>query len=166
MKPAISAGGDGYYHPGRKAVITIRGREQIAQLGEIHPDYAEQFDISARVYVAEIDLEALGSMQAAQPKVKALPKFPAVTRDLALVMAEEVGVGPVMDGIRKAAGRELERVELFDIYRGAQLGENKKSVAFSLAFRAADRTMNEEDISKALKTVLDAVKKNFGAELR
>ncbi|MBQ3222171.1 MAG: phenylalanine--tRNA ligase subunit beta [Clostridia bacterium] len=166
VKPSIAAGGDAYYHPGRKAVVTVRGNQMIAQLGEIHPDYAEQFDLSARVYVAEIDLEALASMKTAQPKIKALPKFPAVTRDLALVMAEEVGVGPVMDCIRKAAGRELERVELFDIYRGAQLGENKKSVAFSLAFRAADRTMNEEDISKAMKKVLDSVKKNFGAELR
>lgn len=165
VKPSISAGGDEYYHPGRKATVSVRN-QVIAQLGEIHPDYAEQFDISMRVYAAEIDLAALGKMKTAQPKVKALPKFPAVTRDLALVMKEDVNVGPVMDAIRKAAGRELEHVELFDIYRGVQLGLGKKSVAFSLTFRAADRTMNEEDISKAMNRILDVCKKHFNAELR
>ena len=165
VKATISAGGDAYYHPGRKAIVTVR-KEPVAQLGEIHPDYAAQFDIETRVYVAEIDMELLRAFRVAQPRVKPLPKYPAVTRDLALVVSEETGVGPLMDAIRKAAGHELERVELFDVYRGVQLGLGKKSAAFSLVFRAADRTMNEEDISKAMSKVLDVCKKQFDAQLR
>ena len=165
-KPSIAPGGDAYFHPGRKAEISVRGGIKVAQLGEIHPDYAEKFDLSGRLYVAEIDIEALTGMRSTAVRLKPLPKFPAVTRDLALVMDESVNVGPVADSIRKHAGRELERVDVFDIYRGTQLGPDRKSVAFSLSFRAADRTMTDTEINACMDKVLAACRKEFGAELR
>ena len=159
-------GGDGYYHPGRKALL-LEGGESLGQLGEIHPDVADAFELGGRrVYVAELTIAALMAHEKPIPPVRALPKFPAVSRDLALVMAEAVCVGPVMQAIYRAAGRELESVSLFDIYRGAQLGPDKKSVAFALSFRAADRTLTEAEIGKAVDKVLAAVKKEFGAVLR
>ena len=98
--------------------------------------------------------------------VKALPRVPAVSRDLALVMDESVEVGPLMAAIRKAAGKLIEDVKLFDIYRGAQLGENKKSVAFALSFRAADRTLADTDISGAMNKILAVCEKDFSAVIR
>ena len=161
-----AAGGDVYYHPGRKAKL-MAGNVQIGQLGEIHPDQAEAFDITnKRVYVAELDMRAMMQCAKTVASVKSLPKFPAVSRDLALVMDESVGVGNVMDAIRKAAGRDVEHVEMFDIYRGTKLGFEKKSVAFSLTFRAADRTLTEPEIAAAVTNVLSVVEKEFGATLR
>jgi len=165
VEPKVAVGGDGYYHPGRKAVLTVDG-VQLAQLGEIHPDVAEKFDIEARVYVAEIDLDALRPLEKAFYGVKPLPKFPAVTRDIALVMDEKVGVGTVLETIQASGGKNLESVKLFDIYRGEKLGADKKSVAYALSFRAADRTLTDEEIAGAMKKILKAVEENYGAELR
>ena len=116
------------------------GNADYACLGEIHPDIAEKFGIEKRVYVAEIDLDALMALEKPIYGVKLLPRFPAVTRDIALVVREDVGAGAMQDAIRKAAGKTLEDVKLFDIYRGEKLGEGVKSVAYSLTFRAPDRT--------------------------
>ena len=165
VKPSVTSGGDCYYHPGRKAIMTV-GDTVIAQLGEIHPDVAEKFDIEKRVYVAEIKLHLIPGMAQEIGAVKALPRFPAVSRDLALVMDESVEVGPLMAAIRKAAGKLIEDVKLFDIYRGAQLGENKKSVAFALSFRAADRTLADTDISGAMNKILAVCEKDFSAVIR
>jgi len=139
---------------------------KLAAIGEIHPDVAEKFDIECRVYVAEIDLDALRPLEPALYGVKQLPKFPAVTRDIALVMDEAVGVGTVLEIIKKSGGKNIESVKLFDIYRGEKLGENKKSVAYALSFRAPDRTLTDEEIAGAMKKILKAVGEEFGAELR
>ena len=162
---AIEAAGDGYYHPGRRAVMTADG-VRIAALGEIHPDVAEAFDISRRVYVAEIDLDALMPMEKDFYGVKPLPKFPAVTRDIAVVVAEKVGAGSMMDLIRKTAQKTLEDVKLFDIYRGDKLGLGVKSVAYSITLRAPDRTLTDEEINATMEKVLKALNQQFGAELR
>ena len=98
--------------------------------------------------------------------VHALPKFPAVTRDIALVMDEKTTVGSVLSSIRKAGGALLESAEMFDIYRGAQLGEGKKSVAFSLAFRNSERTLSDDDVNPLMKKILSSCEKNNGAVLR
>ena len=159
-------GGDAYYHPGRKALLIAEGK-RIGQLGEIHPDTAEEFDIEGkRVYVAELDIVEFGVLIKPIPQVKTLPKYPAVARDLALVMREETSVGPVIATIRKAAGKVLEDVGLFDIYRGAQVEANSKSVAFNLSFRAADRTLTEAEISRVMDKVLKAVESVHGARIR
>ena len=163
--PQVAAGGDAYYHPGRKAILSADG-VQLAQMGEIHPDVAERFGIESRVYIAEIDLEALRPMEKPLYGVKPLPKFPAVTRDIAVVVDETAGVGTMLDTIKASAGKTLESAKLFDIYRGDKLGRNKKSVAFALSFRAADRTLTDEEISGAMAKILKALENGFGAELR
>ena len=165
VEAQVRAGGDGYYHPGRKAIVSC-GNADYACLGEIHPDIAEKFGIEKRVYVAEIDLDALMALEKPIYGVKPLPRFPAVTRDIALVVREDVGAGAMQDAIRKAAGKTLEDVKLFDIYRGEKLGEGVKSVAYSLTFRAPDRTLTDQEIAHAMEKVLSAVEKNFGAEIR
>ena len=162
----IAAAGDAFYHPGRKAVMDVDGK-QIAALGEIHPDIAEAFDISGkRVYVAEIDLDALRPLEKDFYGVKPLPRFPAVSRDIAVVVEEAVGAGAMMDAIRKAAGKTLEDVKLFDIYRGDKLGQGRKSIAYAITLRAADRTLTEEEINNTMEKVLKALNTQFGAELR
>jgi len=161
----VAAGGDNYYHPGRKAILSAEG-VQLAQIGEIHPDVAEKFDISSRVYVAEIDIDALRPLEKPLYGVKPLPKFPAVTRDIAVVVDEAVGVGTMLETIRKAGGKTLESVKLFDIYRGEKLGANKKSVAYAMAFRASDRTLTDEEIAGSMAKILKALEGEFGAELR
>ncbi len=115
---------------------------------------------------AEIDLDALMALEKPIYGVKPLPRFPAVTRDIALVVREDVGAGAMQDAIRKAAGKTLEDVKLFDIYRGEKLGADKKSVAYALSFRASDRTLTDEEIAGSMAKILKAVEAEFGAELR
>ena len=163
--PSFAPGGDDYYHPGRKAIASCAG-EVIGQLGEIHPDVAAAFDAEGkRLYVMELDAERLMAVQRPIGEVQALPRFPAVSRDLALTMDESTPVGPLMDAIRRAAGAELEDAQLFDIYRGAQLDKGVKSAAFALTFRAADRTLTEAEIGERVEKVLAAAQA-LGARLR
>ena len=165
VQASIAAGGDGYYHPGRKAIMAV-GSTQLAALGEIHPDVAEAFDIKGRVVVAEVDLDALRPLEKDFYGIKPLPKFPAVSRDIAMVVDEAVGAGTMMNAIRAAAGRLLEDTRLFDIYRGEKLGPGRKSVAFAITLRAPDRTLTDDEINAAMEKVLKALEKDFGAELR
>ena len=165
VQASIAAGGDSYYHPGRKAIMAV-GSTRLASLGEIHPDVAEAFDIKGRVIVAEVDLDALRPMEKDFYGIKPLPKFPAVSRDIAVVVDETVGAGTMMDAIRAAAGKLLEDAKLFDIYRGEKLGAQRKSVAFAITLRAPDRTLTDEEINAAMEKVLKALSEKFGAELR
>jgi len=165
VEAKVQPGGDSYYHPGRKAVLTA-GDAQLAQVGEIHPDIADNFDIDGRIYIAEIDLEALRPMEKPLYGVKPLPKFPAVTRDIAVVVDEKVGTGTMMEAIQAAGGKNLESVKLFDIYRGEKLGAGRKSVAFAMSFRAPDRTLTDEEIAGAMSKILNALDTGFGAALR
>ena len=165
VQASIAAGGDSYYHPGRKAIMAV-GNTRLASLGEIHPDVAEAFDIKGRVVVAEVDLDALRPMEKDFYGIKPLPKFPAVSRDIAVVVDEAVGAGTMMDAIRAAAGKLLEDAKLFDIYRGEKLGAQRKSVAFAITLRAPDRTLTDEEINAAMEKVLKALSEKFGAELR
>ena len=160
----IEAAGNNYYHPGRKAVLSVDG-VKLATLGEVHPDVAEAFEIGRRVYLAEVDLDALMPLEKDFYGIKPLPKFPAVSRDIAVVVDEAVGAGTMMDAIRAAAARTLEEVKLFDIYRGDKLGQGKKSVAYAMTFRAPDRTLTDEEITATMDKILRALK-DFGAELR
>lgn len=165
VKASIAAGGDDYYHPGRKAVMAAGGT-RLAALGEIHPDVAEAFDIKDRVYVAEVDLDALRPLEKDFYGIKPLPKFPAVSRDIAVVVDEAVGAGAMMDAICAAAGKLLEDARLFDIYRGEKLGASRKSVAYAITLRAPDRTLTDDEINAVMDKVLKALEKEFGAELR
>ncbi|MGI6238697.1 MAG: phenylalanine--tRNA ligase subunit beta, partial [Christensenellales bacterium] len=166
IRAQIEAAGDGYYHPGRKAVLRANDAV-IAQMGEVHPDVAERFGIeSRRVYLAEVDLDAVRAMREPIYGIRELPKYPAVSRDIAVVVDEGCGSGDVLEAIRKAGGRILEDVALFDIYRDARLGEGKKSLAYAMTLRAADRTLTEQEISRAMEKVLRALQEAFGAEIR
>ena len=116
--------------------------------------------------MAEVNLELLAQLRTKMGHVHSLPKFPAVTRDIALVMDEKTTVGSVLTSIRKAGGALLENASMFDIYRGAQLGEGKKSVAFSLVFRNAERTLSDDDVNPVMKNILTACENDCGAALR
>jgi len=118
------------------------------------------------VYLAEIALDALTPLEKDFYGVKPLPRFPAVSRDIAVVVDEKAGAGAMMDAIAKAAGKTLEDVKLFDIYRGDKLGKGKKSVAYAITLRAADRTLTDEEIGATMDKVLKALNQQFGAELR
>ncbi len=161
----VVPGAEPYHHPGRAAKL-MAGDTCLANVAEVHPSTMAAFEITKRTVIAEVNLEMLGEIRCAMGHVKALPKFPAVTRDIALVMDEKTTVGAVLASIRKAGGALLESAEMFDIYRGAQLGEGKKSVAFSLAFRNAERTLSDDDVNPLMKKILAACEKNNGAVLR
>ncbi|MCL1965172.1 MAG: phenylalanine--tRNA ligase subunit beta [Firmicutes bacterium] len=165
IQAKLAPGADVYYHPGRSATLTA-GDEAVARLGEVHPDAAEAFDISCRVYLAEVNLEALARLQAPMTGIRPLPRFPAVTRDVALVMDDVQPVGPVLDAIRRAGGKLLEHADMFDVYRGTQLGTGKKSVAFTLRLRAEDRTLTDEEVGKVFDKIVRSCETQFGAEMR
>ena len=153
------------YHPGRCAKVTISGVD-VGYLGQIHPLVAANYGMDAEVYCAEIDFEKLFALQLPEPTYTPLPKYPAVTRDIAIVCDETVTVGQAQDVIAKAGGKLLRNVRLFDIYRGANLGEGKKSLAFSLTLRADDRTLTDDDSEGTIGKILAALKDSLGAILR
>ncbi len=151
-RPTYAASAEPYLHPGRQAEATVADR-RLAVLGEVHPEVAAAYGIDTRVYVAEIDLSLLYALP--QPRVlyRPLPRFPAVERDLALLCDDDKPVAEIERAIRSAGGHLLESVELFDVYRGAQILTGKKSVAYSLKFRTADRTLSDEDIDPVMKKI-------------
>jgi len=161
----VIPGAQPYHHPGRAAKLMV-GDQCIGSVAELHPDTMKSFEISKRTILAEVDLELLAQLRTSMGHVHSLPKFPAVTRDIALVMDEKVTVGSVLTAIRKAGGALLESASMFDIYRGAQLGEGKKSVAFSLVFRNPDRTLSDDDVNPVMKKILTVCEKDCQAMLR
>lgn len=152
------------FHPGRCAEILLNGL-RAGTMGEIHPLVAENYGIGTRCYVASVDVDALFAARTAEKSYKPLPKYPAVTRDIALICDEELPVLTLEKAIRNAAGKLLESVALFDVYRGKQLGENKKSLAFSLVLRSAEGTLTDEQADAAMKRILKAVEA-LGAQRR
>lgn len=164
-KMDFSAGGEAYYHPGRKAILAVDGT-YAGQLGEVHPDCAAAFEISGRVYMAELELDVLFSAATEQKKYKPLPKFPAVERDIAIVLSEDCAAKQVKDVIAKAGGELLEAADLFDVYQGAHIESGKKSMAYSLRFRAAERTLTDDEVAEATNRILEALSESLGAKLR
>ncbi|MDO5378888.1 MAG: phenylalanine--tRNA ligase subunit beta, partial [Clostridia bacterium] len=161
----IVPGAEPYHHPGRAARL-MAGSRCIGSVAEVHPRVMSEFELSKRTIIAEVNLELLAELRQKMGHVHSLPKFPAVTRDIALVMDEATTVGAVLSTIRKAGGAMLEKAEMFDIYRGAQLLTGKKSVAFSLSFRTAERTLSDDDVNPLMKKILAACEKECGAVLR
>jgi len=161
----IEADADSYYHPGRSCRLVADGKT-VAQLGEIHPAIREAFELKDRAYAAEMDLNIVAELQTPMGKVKALPRFQAVSRDLAVVMDDAVALGPVLNAIQKSGGALMEKCELFDVYRGAQLPDGKKSVAFALTFRAADHTLADAEIQAATEKVKKLLETQYAAVIR
>lgn len=158
-------GTEPFLHPGRRAVMMVNDIP-VGYLGELHPDVAEQAGIKKRAYVAEINIDELLEIRRNELVVTDLPKYPAVDRDLAVVVDKEQAVGQMLSLIKTTSGDLLESVEIFDIYEGEQIGENKKSVAFSLVYRAKDRTLTDEDVNAKFNKIVKVLGRNFNAELR
>ena len=153
------------YHPGRCADIIIDGKK-LGVIGQIHPLVAEGYGIDGEVYVAELDFTGLQAALAPERVFHSLPKFPTVSRDLALVCDEAMTVGMLEACIKKAGGKLLRSIQLFDIYRGPGIAPGKKSVAFSLELRADDRTLTDEDTTGVTNAVLEKLKNDLGVTLR
>ena len=153
-----------YLHPGRMADIVYKDTV-IGYLGELHPQVAENYKIGERVCVAVIDLPAVIPFTTFDRKYTGIAKFPAVTRDLSMVVPKEILVGQIEDMIAQRGGKILESYHLFDIYEGAQVLAGHKSVAYSLTFRAADHTLEEKEITAVMNKILNGLK-SMGIELR
>ena len=153
------------YHPGRCANIKI-GVDVVATLGEVHPEVLNNYDIKKRVYLAELNVTKLVKYSRANKKYVEVPKFPAVERDIAVTVDENVEVGQIEKIITKKAKKLLESIKLFDIYRSDKLGENKKSVAYSIIFRDKNKTLSDEEINETMEAIIIELQKALGAELR
>lgn len=153
-----------FLHPGRQADIIYDG-VKVGYLGEVHPQVCENYNIGDRVYYADIDMPYIVEHACFDKKYEGIAKFPTSTRDISLVVDKEVLIGTMENAIIKKGGKLLESCELFDIYEGEQVGEGKKSVAFSLVFRAKDRTLSDTEISEIMDKIL-AELTGLGAVLR
>ena len=155
------------YHPGRCAKVYL-GESELGIIGQIHPLVAQKYGFGAKqtVYAAEIDFETLWSAVPGDPEYRPLPKFPASTRDFSFVCDEALEVGTIEDVMRSANVKALEDVALFDIYRGEQIGEGKKSVSFRVSFRLSDRTITDEEADKAVSKLLRSIEARLGIKVR
>ena len=153
------------YHPGRCASVWC-GESYIGVFGQIHPLVAKNYDVDAELYAAELSFDALFAAIGADPTYQALPKFPAVTRDIAVVCDKAVTVGALEDCIRRGAKGLLKEVTLFDIYTGTGVPEGKKSVAFNLVLRADDRNLTAQEADEDVKSILDLLASELQATLR
>lgn len=156
--------GKEFLHPGRQANI-IYENTVIGYMGEVHPDVADTYSIGERTYIAVIDLPTVTQMASFDRKYKGIAKFPAVTRDISMVMQKSVLVGDVEKIIEKRGGKLLESYRLFDIYEGTQIKEGFKSVAYTISFRAKDRTLEDKDIQPIMEKILKDLS-DMGIELR
>lgn len=158
-KADFAASSEPYLHPGRQATVSYNDTV-LGTFGEVHPDVAANYEMPVRVYVADIDLQALFAIERPRILYKALPRFPAVERDLALLCDAAMPVASIEAIIRQSGGKMLESVELFDVYQGAQIEAGKKSVAYSLKFRVPDRTLSDEDIDPVLNKIFKKLNEN------
>lgn len=153
------------FHPGRCANLVKDGKK-IGVFGEVHPTVSKNFGMDTRVYICELDLNTLISFYSDSVKYKQLPKYPAVSRDIAMLIDDNINVSKIEKIIKKNAGNILEAYTLFDVYKGSQIPEGKKSVAYSVTFRADDRTLTDDEISAVFDKILAGLKEQLGAELR
>ncbi|WP_313527416.1 phenylalanine--tRNA ligase subunit beta [Anaerotignum sp.] len=154
-----------WMHPGRTASLKVNG-DTVGYLGEVHPVVAKNYEIGTKVYMAVLDMEKMIAYTNKNVTYKALPKFPGMTRDIAMLVKEDVTVKEISDIIKKNGGAYLENVELFDVYKGAQIDAGYKSVAYSISFRSAERTLADADIADAMQAILNALATELDAQLR
>lgn len=167
-KVAFEAAQPEHFHPGRTAALTLateNGRQTIGYVGQIHPDLQREFDLGD-VYAAELELAPLYAQADGDIVYRPLPRYPAVERDLAVVVGREVPGEALASAIRSAAGELLESVRVFDVYTGERLGADKKSVALALVYRHSDRTLTDEEVTASHERALAELEQSFGAELR
>lgn len=152
-------------HPGKTAIIKKDG-DVLGYVGEVHPEVLNAYEISRKVYLFELSVEALIQHAVTTPGYQALPKFPAITRDLALVLPETTPAGAVTEAIMDKGGPLLSTVQLFDVYTGQQVAAGSRSLAFSLTFRAHDRTLTDAEIDEYYQNTIEYLEETFSAKLR
>ena len=145
--------GKPFLHPGRQANIFYSGK-LVGFLGEIHPEVCDNYDIGTKVYVAVLDMPEVEAFATFERKFEGIAKYPAITRDISMVVPKEILVGQIETIIEQRGGKILETYKLFDIYEGSQIKEGYKSVAYSIAFRAKDRTLEDNDVNAAMNSLI------------
>jgi len=153
------------FHSGRCATV-VYGNHILGTIGEVHPDVLENYGFDDRVYIADVDFNIVLQITRLERYYSPLPKFPAITRDIAIVVKEDIYAKEIEDIIKANGKPLLEKVELFDIYRGKQIPEGHKSMAYSLTFRASDRTLKDEEVNKVYDKILENLKDTIKAKLR
>lgn len=156
--------GKPFLHPGRQAEIIYKG-ETLGYLGEVHPEVVENYDMKERVYIAVLDMPVVEKFATYDRKYEGIAKYPALNRDISMVMDKSIFVGEIEEILDKKGGSYLESYQLFDVYEGEQIEAGKKSVAYSLTFRAKDKTLEEAEINEAMERILKALA-GLGIELR
>lgn len=151
-------------HPGRSAVISIQGKE-VGYLGQIHPQMEQKYDVG-ETYVFQLDGESILRAATVHPGMVPLPKYPEISRDIAVVVSQDVSAAQLRNLIENTAGSLLESVSIFDVYTDARLGENRKSIALSCSYRDPEKTLTDEEVQKVHDRVVEALAKEYGAELR
>jgi phenylalanyl-tRNA synthetase beta chain len=154
-----------FLHPGRSARV-LADDEIVGWVGELHPLVAREWDLEGPVGVFEVDLDRVVTHAVAVPYYQDLTSFPPVRQDLAVVLDDDVTAATVLETVREAAGPLLRDVRVFDVYRGAQIGEGRMSLALALTFQAADRTLTDEDVAPVRDKVVTALTETLGGELR
>lgn len=153
------------FHPGKTASIQLRGKSA-GVFGEIHPDVQEEYGLDVPSYVAELDLDLIYEAADTKKKYTPIPKFPAATRDLAILVDDSVLVGDIEETIRKAGGALVEKISLFDIYKGSQIEEGKKSIAYAIIYRDPKKSLTDNDVNKVHDKIVNALEYKLGAQLR
>ncbi len=153
------------FHPGKTAKLYIK-KDLAGTLGEIHPDVADNYGVDERCYIAELNLDLLYSHSNLNKMYKALPKFPAVFRDIAMLVDDNVLVQDIEDIIIKQGGKMVEKVKLFDVYKGKQIPEGKKSIAYSILYRLENKTQTDEEVNKVHDKIVRTLENKVGAQLR
>ncbi len=155
-----------FLHPGRKAGILVDGATLIGYIGEVHPTVADNYGIEERTYIAEIDMSLIVENANTDHRYSQIAKYPAVNRDIAFLVKDEVLVQDIENVLKQRSGKILENYQLFDVYKGAQIEEGYKSVAYALIFRAKDHTLSETEINQVMGKVLNGLEVDLGAKLR
>ena len=156
--------GKPYLHPGRQALISYEG-EVLGYLGEVHPQVADNYGIGTKAYVAVLDILKVTEHASFDRKYEGIAKFPAVNRDISMVVPKEIMVGQIEQMIAQRGGKILEQYELFDIYEGSQIQAGYKSVAYSITFRSKEKTLEEAEVASAMKKILNGLE-SLGIQLR
>ena len=156
---------DPSYHPGRCAAV-YAGGEYLGRFGQVHPLVAKNYGVSEELYAAELDFPAMFAHRTTELYYAPLPRYPAVMRDISLVCDDALTAGELEKCIRRAGGEYLESVEVFDVYKGVNIPEGKKSVSFALALRAGDQTLTDDHADEAVAAILGALAREYGAVIR
>lgn len=166
LKYSLERSSQPYLHPGISADIKDLNGDLIGSFGQVHPKVCKNYDISGKVFYAEICVEKLACLPAKVFKVKPVPKYPVVERDLAVVVAEEVTAGQLLDAIKSACGKLFYGVKLFDIYRSQTLGENLKSMAFNIKLSDDSKTLKEDEVNAVINKVIKSLGFRYNAKIR